>query len=108
MTPAWTPGAFRVAVCVDGDPVRMEDREGLVCGAFALGPGGMAGVQLVHRPTGSVVAEAVDTRSLMNFHESLLIEFGALDWRRGDLAALTTADHYIRAQSLRRRAGCEP
>ncbi len=108
MTDDWQPGAYEVAICADGDPIRMEAREGLVCGAFAIGPGGPAGAQLVHIATGQVVAESERERSLMGFHEALLIEFGALDWHRRDLAALTTADQYIRAQLLRRFCGCGP
>ena len=105
---SWQPGAYRVAVPRDGAPARLVRREGLVWGPFALGPDDHGAVQLVHIPTASVVAEHDCTGPLRRFHEALLSEFGALDWRRGDLAALTTADHYIRAQALRQRTGCRP
>lgn len=108
MSAAWQPGSYRVVVQAEGAPARIEGRDGLVCGPFAIGPDDGHGVQLVHMPTGHVVAESDRCTRLMAFHERLLAEFGALDWTRRDLAALATADHYIRAQRLRQASGCRP
>lgn len=108
MTGEWTPGRYQVAVAINGDAARLETRHGIICGPFAIGPAGPDGAELVHIPTGQLVAEADSARRCMDFHEALLTEFGALDWFRRDLAALTTADQYVRAQRLRRYAGCWP
>jgi len=105
---AWQPGVYRVVIEIAGAPARIEGREGLICGPFAIGPDASHGVQLVHIPTGQVVAESDRCTPLQAFHERLLAEFGALDWTRRDLAALATADHYIRAQRLRQASGCRP
>lgn len=104
----WIGGRYRVMICDACGAEKLIWRDGLICGAFAIGPDAAHGIQLVHIPTASVVAEADRVRELVQFHEKLMVEFGALDWRRPNLAALATADHFIRAQRLRQTSGCRP